>query len=116
MITFEEFKKLEIITARIMGVRDHPNADKLFILDVDTGECPVEGKSAPGGRKEIVAGIKNSYAKNDLIGKDIVMVNNLAPAIIRGVESKGMLLAAIGETEISIIVPEKTVKPGSKIR
>lgn len=116
MIAFEEFKKLELITARIMSVRDHPNADKLFILEVDTGEGPLNGGSAASGRKEIVAGIKNSYAKIDLVGKDIVMINNLAPAVIRGVESKGMLLAVEDETKISIIVPEKTVKPGSKIR
>jgi len=106
MITFDEFKKLEIVVARIISVREHPNADKLFILEVDTGES----------KKEIVAGIKNFYAKEELIGKNIVLANNLEPAIIRGVESKGMLLAAEGESGISIITPDKPVKAGSKIK
>ena len=106
MIAFEEFKKLEIIVARITAVRDHPNADKLFILEVDIGEA----------KKEIVAGIKSSYAKEDLTGKNIVIVNNLEPAVIRGVESSGMLLAAESENGISIIAPDKPAKPGSKIK
>ena len=106
MIAFDDFKKVEIITARVTNVREHPNADKLFILEVDTG----------AGKKEIVAGIRNFYAKEELVGKDIVMVDNLAPATIRGVESNGMLLAASGENGINIIVPDKPVKPGSKIK
>ena len=106
VISFDDFKKVEIITARIEKVRDHPNADKLFILEVNTGET----------KKELVAGIKNSYAKEDLVGKDIVMINNLEPAVIRGVGSKGMLLAVQGEKGVSIIMPDRTVKPGSKVR
>ena len=106
MITFDDFKKLEIITARVVNVRNHPDADKLFILEVDTGT----------GKKEIVAGIRNFYAKDELIGKDIVMVDNLSPATIRGVESNGMLLAATSENVIVIVVPDKPSKPGSKVR
>jgi len=106
MVTFEEFKKLEIVSARIENAREHPNADKLLILEVDTG----------GVKKEIVAGIKDFYAKEDLIGKDIVMVNNIEPATIRGVRSNGMLLAVQDEGRITIIVPEKPAKPGSKIK
>lgn len=111
MITFDEFKKVDLIVARVVSVRDHPDADKLFILEVDTGEV-----SGGGGKKEIVAGIKNFYTKDELVGKDIVMVNNLAPAVIRGVESNGMLLAVNSKTGISIIMPDKPAKPGSKIK
>lgn len=106
MATFDDFKKLEIISARVENVRDHPNADKLLVLEVSIGET----------KKEIVAGIKNFYAKDDLVGKDIVMVNNLEPAVIRGVESNGMLLAVQDENGISLIIPDKPVKPGSKIK
>lgn len=109
MVTFDDFKKLEIIVARIERVRDHPNADKLFILEVNVG-------GVSGGKKEIVAGIKNFYTKGELIGKDIVMVNNLAPAVIRGVESNGMLLAVEDENSIRLIMPDKPVKPGSRIK
>ena len=116
MITFDDFKKLEIIVARVVNVRDHPNADKLFVLEVDIGSASAEGGSASGGKKEIVAGIKNYYAKDKLVGKDIVMVNNLAPAVIRGVESNGMLLAVEDENGICIIMPDRPVKPGSKIK
>ena len=106
MVTFDDFKKLEIIVARVENVRDHPNADKLLILEVDVGES----------KKEIVAGIKNFYTKESLVGKDIVMVNNLEPTLIRGVESNGMLLAVQDENGISLITPDKPVKPGGKIK
>ena len=106
MASFDDFKKLEIIVAHVESVRDHPNADKLFVLEVNIGQS----------KKEIVAGIKNFYTKDELIGKDIVMVDNLEPAVIRGVESNGMLLAAQDENGIRLIIPDKSVKPGSKIK
>ena len=106
LATYDEFKKLEFVVARILNAKDHPGADKLLVLEVDTGEA----------RKEIVAGIKSSYSKESLIGKDIVLVNNLEPAMIRGVQSSGMLLAASTEDGISIITTDKPAKPGSKIK
>ena len=106
MATFDDFKKLEIVAAKVKNVRDHPNADKLLILEVDTGQTS----------KEIVAGIKNFYAKDELVGKDVVLVNNIEPAVIRGVESSGMLLAAQSENGTILIVPDKPVKPGAKIK
>ena len=106
MVSFEDFKKLEIITARVEEVRDHPDAGKLLILKIDTGEV----------KKEIVAGIKNYYSKEGLVGKTIVIVNNLEPVVIRGVESSAMLLAAQDETGISVIIPDRPVKAGSKVK
>jgi methionyl-tRNA synthetase len=79
MVTFEEFKKLELKIAEIKEVTDHPNADRLYVLNIDLG----------GLTKQIVAGIKGSYAKEDLIGRQIVVVDNLEPAILRGIESQG---------------------------
>jgi len=106
MISFEEFKKLEIKTAKIKEVKDHPQADKLYILTIDIG----------GKEKQIVAGIKNFYSADKLVGRDIVIVDNLAPAVIRGVESQGMLLAAQDGQGISIIAPDRDIAAGSSIK
>ena len=108
MISFKDFQKLDLRVATIKEVKDHPNADKLLILNIDLGS---------GGERQLVAGIKGVYEIEELIGKQIVIVTNLEPATIRGVESKGMLLAAEGEMGKPIlIVPEKQTIPNSKIR
>ena len=106
MITFEEFKRLEIKIAKILEVKDHPNADKLYVMIIDLGEKT----------KQIVAGIKTSYKKEDLIGRQIVVVDNLEPAVLRGQESQAMLLAAQDEQGVCIIVPEREVKLGSMVK
>ena len=71
MATIEEFKKIELIVAQIKEVADHPNADRLYVLKVDTGEDV----------RQLVAGIRASYAKEDLVGRRIIMVKNLEPAV-----------------------------------
>ena len=106
LLTIEEFKKIELKVARITEVADHPNADKLYVITVDTGSAT----------KQIVAGIKKGYAREDLVGKYIVLVNNLAPAVLRGVESQGMLLAASDGDAIAVLSPDKPIKPGSSIK
>ena|SRR3989338_919416 len=106
MITFEEFKKLELVIGQIKEAREHPNADRLYILKIDTGK----------DEKQIVAGIRAFYTKEELIGKKIVLVNNLQPAVIRGEESQGMLLAASDGTMLSVLSPERDVALGSVVR
>lgn len=106
MATIDDFKKLDIRIATIKEVLDHPNADKLYILKVDVG----------GREKQLVAGIKVSYAKADLIGKQIAVIDNLEPAIIRQQESQGMLLAAQDESGIVILSPARHVQEGSVVR
>ena len=107
-IDFEEFKKIKLRTARILEVEDHPNADKLYILTVDAGSL---------GKRKLVAGLRESYGKDELLGKDIVIVANLKPAKIRGVESQGMLLAASAEDGKAIILtPQKDCDPGAHIQ
>ncbi|OGW83608.1 MAG: hypothetical protein A2987_02980 [Omnitrophica bacterium RIFCSPLOWO2_01_FULL_45_10] len=106
MITFEEFKKLDIKIAKIKEVKDHPNAEKLYVVLVDLGDKT----------KQIVAGIRNFYKKEDLIGRSIVLIDNIEPAILRGVESQGMLLAASDDKGISIITPDRDVKVGSIVK
>lgn len=106
MITLEDFKKLELRVAKIKEVTEHPNADRLYIIIVDLGDRT----------KQVVAGIRNSYAKEELIGRSVVVVDNLEPAVLRGVESQGMLLAASDEAGIAIISPAREVKLGSTVK
>jgi len=101
-ITFEEFKKLELKIAKILSVEEIPGADRIWKLTIDSGQT-----------KEIVAGIKNFYSKESLIGKLVLVVDNLAPTTIRGVQSNGMLLAAKSGEALALIAPDKDVAPGS---
>ena len=106
MATIDDFKKLELRIAEIKEVVEHPNADKLYVITVDVGDQA----------KQIVAGIRNFYKKEDLIGKFVVVVDNLDPAMLRGVESNGMLLAASDDVGLSIITLDKEVKLGSVVK
>jgi methionine--tRNA ligase beta chain len=106
MATIEEFRKLEFKIGVIKEVNDHPDADRLFVIIVDLGDKT----------KQVVAGIKNSYAKEDLIGKQVVVVDNLDPAVLRGVESQGMLLAASDDSGVVIVSPQRNVKLGSTVK
>lgn len=84
-VTLADFKKSELRTAKVLEVTEIPGADRLWKLRLDVG---------PAGEKEIVAGVKAFYTREQLLGKTIVIVANLEPSVIRGVESRGMLLAA----------------------
>lgn len=106
MVSIEEFKKLELIVAQIKDVQDHPQADRLYLVKVDTGK----------EEKQLVAGIRPFYRKEDLIGRKIVLLNNMQPAVIRGQESQGMLLAATDAAGISILAPDRDVTNGSIIK
>jgi len=106
MVTFAEFKKLEIKVAKIKEVKEHPNADKLYVIIIDLGDK----------LKQIVAGIKSAYTKEDLVGKQVVVVDNLEPAVLRGVESQAMLLAAQDDQGVCIIIPEREMKLGSVVK
>jgi methionyl-tRNA synthetase len=106
MATIEDFKKLQFIIAQIKEVELHPNADKLYVIKVDTGTEV----------RQIVAGIRGSYSPEQLVGRRIALVANLEPAVIRGVESQGMLLAASDETGISVLSPDRDVVLGSTVK
>jgi methionyl-tRNA synthetase len=106
MVTIEDFRKLELKVAEIKEVIEHPQADRLYIITVDLGDK----------RKQIVAGIRGSYQKEELLGKQVVVVDNLESAVLRGVESQGMLLAASDETGIVIISPARNMKLGSIVK
>ena len=106
MITFDDFKKLELRTAKIVDVKDHPDADRLYIVDVEIAQ----------DKRQVVAGIKGSYQPEDLIGKSVVVVANLEPATIRGVESNGMILAASDDKGLSVLTLDKDVLSGSLVK
>ena len=106
MIPFEDFKKLSIKIARIKEVKDHPNADKLYVIKIDVG----------GEEKEVVAGIKKAYKPEELKEKLVVVVDNLETATIRGVESKGMILATHDGDKLAVLSPDKDVSPGSTVK
>lgn len=106
MVSFEEFKRIELKVAKIQEVKDHPSADKLYVIIIDLGDKT----------KQIVAGIKAAYKKEELVGKEIIVVDNLEPVILRGVESQAMLLAATDQQGIAIIRPEREVSVGSMVK
>ncbi len=107
MISYEDFAKLELRIAKVLEARPHPNADKLMLLQVDIGD----------EQKQIVAGIKAHYTPEELVGKSIVIVNNLAPAMLRGETSNGMLLAATsGEKVILLTADNPDCIAGAKIK
>jgi methionyl-tRNA synthetase len=102
----DPFSKLDLRVAKIIDVKDHPQADKLYLMQLDLG---------PLGKRIIVAGIKPCYSKEELNGKSIIIVTNLKSATIRGIQSKGMLLAAEDDQgDISLLDP-KDATPGTEI-
>lgn len=106
MINIEDFRKLELKVAKIKEVTEHPNADKLFVITVDLGDKI----------KQVVAGIRLFYKKEDLVGKQVVIVDNLEPVILRGVESQGMILAAQDDTGMAVVCLDREIKAGSIVK
>jgi len=106
VISYREFQQLDLRVAKVVSVEGHPNADKLYVMKVDVG----------GGEiKQMIAGLKGHYTPEELAGKSIVVVNNLEPARLRGLESQGMLLAAQDGEKVIVLVPESEATPGSKV-
>jgi len=105
-ISIQDFSQIDLRVAVITAAEEHPNADKLLVLKVDAGD----------GEKQLVAGIKTHYSVEELVGKKIIVVNNLTPAVLRGVESNGMLLAARDGDDVVLITTDKDVGPGSRVQ
>ena len=106
MIEEDLFSNVDLRVAKVIDVKDHPDADKLLILEIDLGEL---------GKRVIVAGIKQFYSKEEIMGKNIIIVTNLKPAKIRGVQSNGMLLAASDSTGLVSLLNPDNSNPGSRI-
>jgi methionyl-tRNA synthetase len=107
---FSDFKKIDLRVGEIISAEDHPDAEKLFLLKVDIGEAEP---------RQIIAGLKAYYSKDQMVGRKVIVVSNLKPAKLRGLRSEGMLLAAddeeIGGTAVLLLRPSKDVPPGTKM-
>jgi len=105
VVSFNDFKRLDLRVARVLSVEPHPSADRLYVLKIDVGDQ----------QKQLVAGLKGHYTAEELVGKTIIVVNNLQPAILRGVESQGMLLAAQDGEKVSCLTTDAEVSPGAQV-
>ena len=105
-LNINEFFKLELRVAKVLTAEAVPNTDKLLKLEVDIGT----------EKRQLVAGIAQVYEPDALIGKNIIVVANLQPARIRGVESRGMLLAADAGGRPIVATFEEDVPPGTRVR
>ena len=107
-VDFETFMKVELRVGKITSVEDHPNADKLMIVNVDDG--------TEKGRT-ICAGLKEYYSPAEMDGMHVVFVANLEPRKLRGIMSEGMLLAADdGQGNVKLLTLDNSMKPGSRVR
>ena len=106
MATMDDFKKIELVVAQIKDVKEHPNADRLYVLQVDTGRDV----------RQIVAGIRKSYTPEQLMNRRIIMLANMEPAVIRGEVSNGMLLAASDSSGMALVMPDKEMTLGSIVK
>ena len=108
-ISYDDFAKLDLRIATVVECKVHPNADKLLVLQIEL---------AGGERRQICAGLKAYYTPEQFVGKQIVVVANLAPRPLRGEISHGMLLAASdgASDRVVILSPSEPVAPGSKVK
>ncbi len=105
VVTIEEFMGMDLRAARVLSAERVPGTDKLMTLQIDLGE----------EQRQIVAGIADEYEAEQLVGMDIMVIVNLKPATIRGVESRGMLLAANLSGKAILATFDKEVPPGTPI-
>lgn len=109
-VQFDTFASLDLRVGKVLAAERVEGSEKLLKLKVDVGSQDLGGY----GERQILAGIGKFYSPEELTGTHIIVVANLAPRKMMGLESQGMLLAA-GDTP-SILRPEREVAPGTKIR
>lgn len=106
IINLDYFKKLDIRIAEILEVEKVPDTNKLLKLEIDLDD----------EKRTIISGIGEQYQPEELIGKQIIVLANLEPKTFKGIESQGMLLAAVNKSGvISLLMPDKKMQPGDKI-
>jgi methionyl-tRNA synthetase len=105
-ISVEDFAKVELRVAQVVAAKKHPNADKLLVLTLSLGN----------EERTVVSGIAKWYRPEDLVGKKVVLVANLKPARLRGVESQGMILAAQEGEDLALVTVEGEIPPGAVVR
>lgn len=107
VVSFDDWSKLDLRVGKILKVEDIEGADKLYKLSVNIGEKKIT----------LCAGLKAHYSKDELAGKNIIVFVNLVPRKMRGIESQGMLLAAVSDDhkKVSLITPEKDIDVGCRV-
>jgi methionine--tRNA ligase beta chain len=105
IINFEEFEKVDLRAGKVIEAERVEGSDKLLKLQIDLGE----------EKRQILAGIGKAYTPEELINKTLIVIINLEPRMLMGLESQGMVLAVKDVNNLSILVPEKEIVPGSKI-
>ncbi|HLA01080.1 MAG TPA: methionine--tRNA ligase subunit beta [Thermodesulfovibrionales bacterium] len=106
MITIEDFAKVELKIGKVLEAKRVEGSNKLIVMKVDTGE-----------ERQIVAGIGRAYLPEALVGKSIVVVTNLQPAKLMGVESQGMLVAASdADGRLSILTIDREITEGARVK
>jgi methionyl-tRNA synthetase len=106
-ISYDDFAKLDIRVGTVVAAEMVPDTDKLIKCTIDFGEF---------GQRTIVSGIAAWKKPEELVGKQLPYIVNLAPRVLRGVESQGMLLAASDESGVALLQPERSVPPGTKLK
>lgn len=105
-ITLDDFDKIKLKTAEVIACEDHPKADRLYVLKLKLGE----------EERQVVSGIKEFYSPEDLVGKKVVVITNLKPVKLRGIESRGMVLAAEdSDGKLSLVSTLEEIKSGASI-
>jgi methionyl-tRNA synthetase len=107
VIQFDDFLKLDLRVGTIKQAELHPKADKLIVLQVDLGS----------EQRQIIAGLRGYYEPAALVGKQIVVLTNLPPRNMRGMESRGMLLAGVTDDQSSVVLLtlDQELPPGCKV-
>jgi methionine--tRNA ligase beta chain len=105
VINFEEFEKIDLRAGKVIEAERVEGSDKLLKLQIDLGE----------EKRQILAGISKTYAPEELINKTLIVIINLEPRMLMGLESQGMVLAVKDNNNLSVLIPEKEIIPGSKI-
>ncbi len=108
-IEIKDFLKLDLRVGKIVQAERVKNTTKLLKLIVDIGTL---------GKRQLVAGIAEKYTPDELLNKNIIVLTNLKPAVIRGIKSEGMILAAATENdkEIALLQPDKEINLGAKVK
>ena len=105
-ITIEDFMKPEFVVGKIVSCEKHPDADRLLVSQIDIGT----------ETRQIVSGIASQYSPEDMVGRQVIVVKNLKPVKLRGIESAGMILAADDGSSIALLGPDKELPAGSQVR
>jgi methionyl-tRNA synthetase len=110
VINYDDFAKLDLRVGKVVEIKNHPNADKLYVASVDMG----------GGQvRQVIAGLRPYIAPEGLIGRNVIVVANLEPRKMRGLESQGMLLAASytegPDRKVVVLTTDLPVPPGSTV-